>query len=43
MDNLKFVASDDARNEVEKLREMLEAQGLSPKEVDSALMEIFSK
>ena len=41
MDNLKFVASDDARNEVEKLREMLEAQGLSPKEVDSALMEIF--
>lgn len=39
--DFKLVASDDARNEVEKLRETLEAQGLSPKEVDSALMEIF--
>jgi hypothetical protein len=39
--DLKFVASDNARNEVEKLRETLTAQGLSPKEVDSALMEIF--
>lgn len=39
--DLKFVASDNARNEVEKLREILTAQGLSPKYVDSALMEIF--